>query len=157
VKSVNSFFVHPDNDHFTAVDGILFNKQKTVLHRFPTLRKGTYTIPDGVVEIARNAFDSCFNLQHITIPESVTHIGGMAFAHCTSLETVIIPENVTDIGTLAFLGCSKLATVTFKGAKPKNKDDDSIFLRIPAQTISVPPDMGWTDGETFGGKPVKVR
>ncbi len=52
------------------------------------------TIPEGVTEIAKEAFHCCRNLTHVTLPASLKSIGAEAFAGCplTHLE---IPENAT--------------------------------------------------------------
>ena len=44
------------------------------------------TIPDGVTEIAYEAFMLCKSLEEIIIRDSVTKIGEMAFAGFTSLK-----------------------------------------------------------------------
>ena len=69
------------------------------------------TIPDGVTEIASNAFSDCTNLTSVTIPDSVTKIGNNAFYKCKSLTSVTIADGVTEIGDYAFEGCSKLKEV----------------------------------------------
>ena len=44
---------------------------------------GDVTIPEGVTEIERWAFDGCTGLTSVTIPEGVTEIGYSAFYGCT--------------------------------------------------------------------------
>ena len=46
-------------------------------------------LPEGIVKIRNNAFDSCKKLTVITVPVSVTEIEKYAFAHCTELQTLI--------------------------------------------------------------------
>lgn len=48
-------------------------------------------IPDGVTEIAADAFYECINIKNITIPDGVTLIGGGAFFGCENLEKTISP------------------------------------------------------------------
>ena len=73
---------------------------------------GDVTIPEGVTEIERWAFDGCTGLTSVTIPEGVTEIGYRAFYGCTGLTSVTIPEGVTKIGESAFEGCTGLTSVT---------------------------------------------
>lgn len=67
-----------------------------------------YTIPDGVTEIAANAFRHCEMLTSIKIPTGVTKIGKSAFYFCTSLESVALPKGLTDVDDTAFSRCPKL-------------------------------------------------
>lgn len=67
-------------------------------------------IPDGIEEIAPNAFYGC-NFTSVVIPGSVTKIHRAAFAHCRSLTSVDIPNQVTLIGASAFYDCEKLNKV----------------------------------------------
>ena len=50
-------------------------------------------IPDGVVNIDRQAFCDCENLTSITIPESIKTIGADAFKGCDKLEMVYTTSN----------------------------------------------------------------
>ena len=78
----------------------------------PTSFEGTYTVPDGIKQIAGGAFYECSSLTSVTIPNSVTSIGNYAFEGCSSLASITIPNSVTSIGYRAFYGCSSLTSVT---------------------------------------------
>lgn len=87
---IKKFEVADGNKNFTAKDGVLFNKEKTVLISFPPEKGGeTYTIPDGVKKISYGAFYGCgFNwdgqnvagLKRLIVPTSVKTIKDGAFA-----------------------------------------------------------------------------
>ena len=70
-----------------------------------------FTIPEGVMEIADEAFESCDSLVSITIPKSVRRIGRWAFYGCHSLASITIPESVTEIGKRAFGYCKALTSI----------------------------------------------
>ena len=112
-SSLKNIFVDEKNEHYTGEDGILFNKEKTALVKYP-VGKGEeeYIIPDSVISIDWEAFFGCSSLKKITIPENVTEICGYAFSDCTSLKEITIPESVTTIGAGAFEGCSSLKEIT---------------------------------------------
>lgn len=77
------------NTEFSSVDGVLFDKEKTILERYPSSKAGTeYTVPDSVTAIMGNAFWDCKNLKDITISENVNYIGNEAFLRCSSLESI---------------------------------------------------------------------
>ena len=85
--------VATDNEYYTSVDGVLFNKGKTELICYPTGKtEKDYTIPDGVTYIV-NAFIGCTNLNSITIPKSVTSINGGAFWYCKNLYSITVAED----------------------------------------------------------------
>lgn len=78
------------NPNYTSVDGILFDKNKTRILRYPAGHTNTeYTIPNTVTSIEENAFSSCRYLSSVTIPASVASIlGEDAFAYCESLACI---------------------------------------------------------------------
>ena len=97
-----------DDKASVEIDGVLFNKRKTTLIRFPKDREGNYSIPDGVEKIGDRAFYECTKLESITIPGSVTAIGERAFSNCESLRKITIPDSVATLGDSAFEHCGSL-------------------------------------------------
>lgn len=69
------------------------------------------TLPESIVEIRENAFDSCWALRSVNIPKNVTVINDRTFDSCHSLESVVIPDGVTTIGDYAFFKCKALRTL----------------------------------------------
>jgi hypothetical protein len=161
------------NPAYCSVDGVLFNKSKTMLIQFPGGKSGSYTIPNSVASIWYQAFDFCTNLTNVTIPNSVTNIGDLAFDFCTQLTSVTIPDSVISIGRKAFYYCNELTSVTigncvtsiwdhafdscndlkgvyFKGKAPYlglyvfDGDNNAIVYYLPGTTA-----WNWT----FGGRP----
>ena len=109
---ITYIYVHPDNQIYASENGVLFNKDKTVLFLYPKGREGEYIIPDSVTEIADRAFTCCDSLTLITIPHSVVKIGNDAFFGCTSLTSLFIPHSVVKIGNEAFDHCQSLTSLT---------------------------------------------
>ena len=95
-NSLQSINVSEGNFNYLSCGGVLFDKSKSVLIKYPEGEKDTsYIIPDGVTSIGDFAFMYCISLKSITIPNSVTSIGDGAFMYCESLQSITIPENVT--------------------------------------------------------------
>ena len=94
-----------DNDHYTTVDGVLYDAGVTTLIQYPagSLRE-SFIIPNTVTSIRPYALTSAAALTSITIPSSVTSIGGTAFYRCSSLATVTV-----DSPTVAAMLSSKTA------------------------------------------------
>ena len=88
-KSLTSIAVDNNNPGYCSADGVLFEKSKTILIKYPEGKNATtYVIPDSVTYIADNAFSSCKNLTKVTIPNSVIFIGEWAFYNSDSLTDV---------------------------------------------------------------------
>lgn len=85
---LETFTVDEANTRYAGLEGVLFNKNQSILVRCPSSRSGVYVIPNGVTTIAKSAFDFCGNLTNITIPNSLTAIGGNAFWWCTNLTSI---------------------------------------------------------------------
>ncbi len=112
-SSLTNINVSNDNKVYSSEDGVLFNKDKTEITRYPEGKKSTsYTIPNSVNSIGGRAFAFCSSLKNITIPNSVTSIGNGAFAVCSSLKNITIPNSVTSIGDGTFVRCSSLTNIT---------------------------------------------
>ncbi len=123
--------VQEGNSSFSSLDGVLFNKEQTVLLRYPLVITGHYTIPDGVTTIAPRAFSGA-TLTSVTMPASVTTIEDSAFAGCTSLSSVTIPNSVTNIGKFTFAGCTSLSSVTIPDSV--TSIEDGVFFNCTSLT-----------------------
>ena len=90
-----------------------------------------YIIPEGIEQIAGDAFLGCYNLTSVSIPNSVTYVGEFAFgdcygieeplfnAHCFALMPMdyavteyVIPEGIEQIAGGAFESCERLRSIT---------------------------------------------
>lgn len=110
--SLPSIDVAPDNNDYCAEEGVLFNKDKTVLVAYPGGKTGEYAIPNSVVSINKCAFAYCFRLPFVTIPNSVKKIDSHAFRGCEGLTSITIPNNITSIEDYTFEDCVNLASVS---------------------------------------------
>lgn len=108
-NDLKTITVSPDNPNYSSENGVLYNKDKTVLLKYPMSKIGdTYEIPNSVTTIYDMAFEEA-NIKHINIPSGIS-IGFWAFLRCWNLETVVLNENVK-AGSSAFDDCTKLKNI----------------------------------------------
>ena len=92
--SLESIWVDKENQYYSSDEhGVLFDKDKSVLIRCPqSIGLSSYTIPEGVTEIANGAFDEGVTLSEINISDDVVYLNG-AFSGCVSLEVITVDKN----------------------------------------------------------------
>ena len=72
---------------------------------------GEYTVRDGTITIADNAFEDCVAITNITVSEPVANIGDYAFSGCERLVSISLPDSVENIGENVFQNCDRLTTI----------------------------------------------
>ena len=78
-KNLENIFVDPDNEYFSSIDGVLFDKAGTTLLVYPLGRKQTeYHFPEGTLDVFERAFSIdrlYYNtwpyLKRIYLPQSI--------------------------------------------------------------------------------------
>ena len=134
-RSLININVVKENGSFSSLNGVLFNKNQTVLIKYPAGKQQTvYTVPGTVTEIGGNAFAGAAKLADITLPDSINKIGLSAFSgtafynrknfvngvlylgKCvidvdTNITYCHLREGTEVIAEGAFLGCSKLKSI----------------------------------------------
>ena len=110
-ESLINITVDVNNPNFSSVNGVLFDKNKTRLIKYPAGKSDTtYTIPEGVTSIDKYAFQYCISLTSITIPEGVTSIGNGAFYDCHSLTDVYYSGSEYDWAKISIGGINSYLT-----------------------------------------------
>lgn len=141
--AVTSYNVAESNHTFSSENGVLYNKGKDRLLRYPSGRSGAFVIPDSVYQIMSYAFQDARGLTEITIPESVGSAGPGAFEYCTALTSVTIPGNLEMIEARMFYGCTSLKNVTicsgikYIGASAFAYASQLTFVELPDTVISI--------------------
>ena len=113
-----SFIVDDKNQVYSSNDGLLFNKNKTMVLQCPTIKIGEYKIPSTVTNIYPYAFEDCNKLTSIVIPTSVDTIGSGAFVGCSSLKTITIPASITSLCDWSFGNCVNLKSIIIMNPQP---------------------------------------
>ncbi|MDR0443932.1 MAG: leucine-rich repeat domain-containing protein [Treponema sp.] len=107
-RNLTEIYTAPGNPNYRSSDGVLYNKDGTVLLQWPAGKFDIVTIPVKVPH--RPPEGDTDTLRMVTIPDGVTAIGDGAFAG-NDLTRVVIPDSVTSIGESAFEG-NRLTGIT---------------------------------------------
>ena len=168
--SIVEIRVDTGNPSYKAIDGVLYNKEGTILISYPAGKSGsTFTVPssvsaisdyaftgasnltqvvlpEGIPEIPSYAFRNCTNLKNVNIPDSVTLIGVSAFSNCTNLQSIVIPEGVITLGPHAFENCTSLESIVIpEGAT--TLDSNAFENCTNLESITIPKSVTWIDRE----------
>lgn len=81
-ENLIEILVDDNNQCYSSIDGVLFNKEITALVQCPASKSGEYIVPVSVIEIDAVAFSNCIGLTSVILPESLTEIGRSAFYYC---------------------------------------------------------------------------
>ena len=111
--SLKEIVVDPQNKYYSSEDGVLYNKEKTVLLAYTAGKtEKTFTVPEGIISIETEAFCGNQALTEIKLPNSLLYIEDAAFNNCKALQKVNCPKNLISIGMDAFYNCVNLSEVT---------------------------------------------
>jgi hypothetical protein len=105
------FNVDSNNQDYSSLDGLLYNKNKSILYNCPVSKSGDLQISELTETVSASAFLDCSLLTSITLPTALKIIESGAFAGCSALKTIYLPANLTSIGTLAFQSCREVTSV----------------------------------------------
>ncbi|HTO16736.1 MAG TPA: leucine-rich repeat domain-containing protein [Edaphocola sp.] len=126
--NLKSFQVDFNNKHFSSQSGVLYDKNKTKLIRYPTSKTiSSFEIPIGVETIGGGAFAKCNNLERVLLPKSITKIDGYAFYMCENILAIKIDGNklIENIDNFAFDGMNKNAKfIVSESVKSEYKASD---------------------------------
>ncbi len=91
-KSFVNITVNAGCAYYSSTDGLLLNKDGTMLLRCPQGRAGAVTVPAGVKMLDDWSFDSCPAITSVSFPDSMESFNNYAFTGCTSLTAFSVGE-----------------------------------------------------------------
>ena len=125
--------VNPENQHFYAADGILYEKNDTgykvkrVVKKPAAADEVVITIPAvvnglNVTAIGGGAFYNQNTVTKIVLPETITALEGYddneiiygSFGYCTNLKEINIPASIQSIDNNCFISCNSLGINSIK-------------------------------------------
>lgn len=137
--SLEKIDVDKDNSALVSVDGVLYNKRKSALIKYPANKIGdSYTVPDTVEVLEDNAFANSANLKQVFLPDGISKVGlnvffdtamykdssnyyegGLYIGNClieqknTSMTSFSVREGTRAIADCAFWGKGDLLTSVY--------------------------------------------
>jgi len=114
--------VESENNTYASEDGVLFNKDKSALIRYPAGKTTeTYVIPNSVKKIEHFAFLGCKSLTSITIPINTKEFGSFAL-FCENLTSItnLNPKPVKIKNLCVFSSSDRVIQSTCVLKVPKN-------------------------------------
>ena len=108
--SLTAFTVTDGDGAYSSEDGVLFDKEKTVVIKCPNAKEGKFTAPPTLREISEAAFADCGLLEEADL-SGVTTINNAAFYNCVALNKVILSPDLETVGVDAFFNCQSLGSV----------------------------------------------
>lgn len=102
--------VDEGNPYYCSIDGILYNKSKTLVYCCPQ----------------NNA-----NIEWVELPSTITRIAECAFHTVKSLTRIVIPSGVTEIGNGAFYYCENINRVTILAKEPPSTPYGNYYTSDP--------------------------
>ncbi len=117
-SALTKITIDESNENYTTVDGVLYNKDKTILVSYPIgNERDSFTTPSTLTKIMSNSFAYSKNLKEVTLNEGLEEVPYAAFQN-SKIISVNIPASVTRIGSFAFTDCYNLQTVNIaEGSK----------------------------------------
>lgn len=89
LKNIN---VDASNVLYSSVDGVLYNKDKTTLYKYPSGKEtATINVLEGVLHIGSYAFAFNENIEGITFPSSVISFGEGCLEKTINLKSLSVP------------------------------------------------------------------
>ncbi|MFC2386725.1 leucine-rich repeat domain-containing protein, partial [Treponema socranskii] len=133
-NTLQSVTVASDNAYLSSQDGVIFNKDKTVLLWYPRGKPDTsYTVPLSVTRLFYRSFDEVDALTSVTLPNGLKDIDSYVFTSCRNIATLnlpsslksiddfsirdlkvssmLVPENITELGYYFLAECPELTSV----------------------------------------------
>lgn len=177
MTSLKSITVDPASEYLTSVDGILFSKDMKTIVKYPIgLQSTTYTIPEGVENVANCCFDHVTTFTSVKFPSSLKTIDMYAFwynDHITAFD--FTGTQLEEVGDGGFTMCTGVLSYKFPDTTKKLSDlvfydnesvteidlgnsveylGDNIFQRCYAlKTLHIPASVTYIGSDIFGECP----
>ena len=149
---LTEFTIASGNQKYCTVDGMLLSKDKTICYgQVVTSGVTEVTIPEGVVEIAPDAFAGMINLCSVTMPSTLKRIGEYAFSNMACLGEIKWSSALEEIGEYAFYSCGVDEVVLPEGLK--SIAPNAFYYNKALVSVTIPESMTSLNAYVFGSCP----
>ena len=131
---LQSVTVASDNTYLLVENGVIFNKDKTVLLGYlPSKPDTSYEVPPSVTKLGEYTFTNVDALTSVTLPDGLKTIENDVFCNCPNLTTLNLPSSLESIGSHSIYLIKVRSIVV-----PENiKVLDAYFLALCPELTSV--------------------
>ena len=180
-----AFTVDSASAFLSAENGVLFNKDKTRLIKYPKMKTASsYTVPGSVKTIGTYAFyevaittlnlpegkalttiedygvSYCTLLANVNIPSTLRNLGD-AFLFNSKITSAVIPEGVKYLGHASLAWCSNLTHVEFPASFGLESSaailyNCSALTEVTCKAVNPPSVQGFDNGTPVGSCTLKV-
>ena len=175
--TLQSVTVASDNAFLSSQNGVIFNKDKTVLLWYPKGKPGVfYTVPASVTKLADASLSNVPALTSVTLPDGLKTIEDFVLVDCenlvalnlpSSLESIgwrsllrikvssmVVPENITQLWDLFLSRCPELTSVELPSTLTEMRGhvltDDPKLKTVKCKALNPPV----INGNAFEGTPI---
>lgn len=99
LRSLKEIDVDKNNQNFSSVDGILYNKSKRIMYGCPRAYTAPVKIPEGTVEITKDAFIDCPFIESVDLPQTLTFISFREFSRMSNMKEVVFRSSEPVVNT----------------------------------------------------------
>lgn len=90
LKGLKTVEVDANNPNFASVDGLLYNKNKTILLGCPRAFTGAVKVAEGTTSVYWGALADCVGITSVDLPASLTSLSFREFARLDRLTTLVM-------------------------------------------------------------------
>lgn len=111
-REMVAYEVAADNEHFTALDGVLYTKEMKNLVAYPSNKPdNAFAIPETVEKICFASFSNTRNLNSVILPNSLKTISDYAFLGTYGIGSITWGSGLEIIGYNAFMRAEGLGEI----------------------------------------------
>ena len=133
---ISAFTVNPENTQYVDDDGILFNRSRQTIYKYPCGKNGStiYTLPNDTFTLYSHCFYNT-KLEHIIFNGIVRDFGTNVFASSQYLADVdmSLSTSLVEIGDYAYTDCVSLTGVTYPNSI--KRFGTHIYENCPSLTV----------------------
>ncbi|MCQ2467923.1 MAG: divalent cation tolerance protein CutA [Clostridia bacterium] len=99
------FDVSENNQYYSVLEGVLFNKDFTKVIRCPeNYHQDIISLPTSVTTIGEWCFSRCMKLIDVVLPKTLVSISGYAFQDCCNIVSLTLGDTIEDFDVRAIEG-----------------------------------------------------